>query len=236
MSVEDSPFDSGHYGIKVGRLSRIAVDSLDADLRAARGRYDVLFARVAEDDHAANEALAQLGALRLETLVTLSLVSSTPPATPRRGEVTRHERIEDAAEIERIAAITADAIGGSHLHLDSRLPLVGTRALYAAWARNDVSGRADQTFVARRDGHIDGYITVLVRAGTAIIDLFAVDVVRHGMGTGSALLGAFVDWIRANSLQARVGTQATNPALALYGRFGFEPATREATYHVWLEP
>jgi GNAT superfamily N-acetyltransferase len=123
----------------------------------------------------------------------------------------------------------------SHLHADPRLPAARTRELYAAWARNDVTGRAQRTIVARSERAVIGYLTVLVTPGTAVIDLVAVTASRQGLGVGSALLASFIEWIGGREIAATVGTQADNPARRLYARCGFVPTARHFTYHLWLD-
>ena len=135
--------------------------------------------------------------------------------------------------------ITGEAIRTSHLHADPRLPAERTRALYAAWATNDVTGRAQQTIVARAGRSLIGYLTVVATPATApttaMIDLVAVAAAWRGRGAGAALVAGFVDWLGDRPITATVGTQADNPALRLYARCGFVPTATHVTYHLWLD-
>lgn len=242
MRLVASPFDSEHYGLAIGRLIRDAGDGpaeLDAAIAAARReRHAVVFVRLTGDDPLRG-ALDHAGHAAIDTLVTSTLAGR--PAIPRSHEIAieRHDRLADPADVAAVAAITGEAIRTSHLHADPRLPAERTRALYAAWATNDVTGRAQQTIVARAGRAVIGYLTVLASADTAMIDLVAVASAWRGRGTGASLVSGFIDWLGEwsgdRATTATVGTQADNPALRLYARCGFVPTATHVTYHLWLD-
>ncbi|HEX2686610.1 MAG TPA: GNAT family N-acetyltransferase [Kofleriaceae bacterium] len=250
MRLVACPFDSEHYGLAIGRLVREAGDG-PAELAAAitaarRERYAVVFVRLAGDDPLRG-ALAAAGHAPVDTLVTSMLAArsalprSPEPAPELAPELTieHHDRLADPADVAAVAAISGEAIRTSHLHADPRLPAERTRALYAAWATNDVTGRAQRTIVARAGRELIGYLAVVATPGTAMIDLVAVAAAWRGRGAGASLLAGFIDWLgdRAGdpSLVATVGTQADNPALRLYARCGFVPTATHVTYHLWLD-
>lgn len=245
MRLEPCPFDSEHYGMAIGRLVREAGDGpgeLDAAIAAARReRHAVVFVRLAGDDPLRG-ALA--GHTPVDTLVTSTLttralaIPRTPEAAPGMT-IERHDRLADPADIAAVAAITGEAMRTSHLHADPRLPAERTRALYAAWATNDVTGRARPTIVARAGRELIGYLAVVATPGTAMIDLVAVAAAWRGRGAGARLLAGFIDWLGDRpgdqAVVATVGTQADNPALRLYARCGFVPTATHVTYHLWLD-
>jgi GNAT superfamily N-acetyltransferase len=233
--IEASTFDSEIFGIPIGRARLYKADDLDHVIEAGRqARLAVVFARA----DAAGPIMPQLaarGVTPLETLVTSTWQPQQRAASVSiREAVVEHHDVLDDDEADQIAAITAEAITTSHFHADQRLSRKHTRMLYAAWAKNDVTGRAQRTLVVREQSAIAGYMTVLVRGELAIIDLIAVAPRHHGKGLGSALLASFLDWVGASGVNAKVGTQSDNRALALYRRFGFVPTTTEVTYHLWL--
>ena len=230
--IAESPFDSAYFDLRVGRLAVDTAAELDRALDAGRGQFDVVFVR-ARDGAPVVETLAARELAPLETLVTSTWRDGAMPTATSPIAIEQHATLA-GADLEAIAEITAEAITNSHFHHDPRLPKERTRRLYAAWARNDATGRAYRTFVAREGGAIVGYITVLLVGRTAVIDLVAVVPAAQGRGIGSALLSDVVTWLRREGLGARVGTQSDNPALALYGRYGFVPTDRQATYHLWL--
>lgn len=233
MIVASNPFDTEIFGVRVGRAELSSPADVDPLLSAALAvPLDVVFARALADSPVVS-ALERRGHTPLETLVTSTWRPGATLTSTRSAVIEHHPRV-DETDAAAIAAITVEAISISHFHADPRLPLERTHRLYAAWARNDATGRAQRTIVAREGGAIVGYITVLVRDDTAVIDLIAVDPRRQGRGIGGALLASFLEWAQADGLGARVGTQSNNPALDLYQRFGFVPTERQVTYHLWL--
>ena len=246
MQVQPSPFDSTHYGLRVGRLVREPGDGpgeLAAAIDAARrDGCAVVFARL-DDDDPLRDALDRAGHAPVDTLVTSTLGPEVPAiARTPAVAVEHHDRLGDPADVAAVAAITVESIRTSHLHADPRLPAARTHELYAAWARNDVTGRAQRTIVARSGAAPIGYLTVLAAPGTAAIDLVAVTSSWRGRGVGATLVASFIDWIAAREagdggrpIVASVGTQLDNPALRLYTRCGFVPAATHVTYHLWLD-
>ncbi len=233
--IEPSAFDSEIYGIPVGRARLETEADLDRVMAAAeQARVAVVFAR-ADASAALVPLLARRGVRPLETLVTsMWQPHDLADRTLARAPAVEHHDILANDEADQVATISADAITISHFHADERLARDRTRSLYATWAKNDVTGRAQRTLVVRDGRAIAGFMTVLVRGDLAIIDLVAVAPRHHGKGLGSAMLVSFLDWVRTQGLGARVGTQSENRALALYRRFGFVPTTSDLTYHLWL--
>jgi len=233
------PFDAAHYGRRVGSLIVVddALDPAPAIAAARAGGYEVLFVRLPEAAPARTWFEAA-GHAPVDVLVTSTLTATAPPLpAPAAGVVvTVHVRLDDPATIDAVAAITAASITRSHLHADPRLPAAQTRALFAAWARNDVTGRGAGTFLVTVDGALVGYLAAIARDDTRAIDLVAVAPDAQGRGAGAALVGAFVAWARAQGGPATVGTQADNPARRLYARAGFVPTATDVTYHLWLDP
>ncbi|MDB4963257.1 MAG: hypothetical protein JWP01_3256 [Myxococcales bacterium] len=240
MRVEASPFDTQHYGISIGRLvaqpdSQDGPAEITAALEAAqRAGYAVVFLRLSATDRL-RDAVEALGVVPVDTLVTSRLTTraaASPP--PAAVTIEHHDRITDPDDIAAIATLTAEVMKTSHLHADQRLPVAQTRALYAAWATNDITGRAQRTIVARAGREVVSYITLLVDGRSVVIDLVAVAAAWHGKGIGSAMVASVVGWIADRDVVATVGTQADNPALALYARHGFVPTHEHVTYHLWL--
>ncbi|NVB79445.1 MAG: GNAT family N-acetyltransferase [Kofleriaceae bacterium] len=193
----------------------------------------MLFLRL-NDTNPLRAAVEGTGERPVDHLVVSALERRQPlPAlAPRDVVVTQHDRLELAEEIEAVEAITS-TIRQSNLHADPRLPREQTRALYAAWARNDVTGRAVRTFLARSERRVVGYITVIETHEGLALDLVAVQDDQQGRGVGSAMLASTLAWATETTM-VTVGTQQTNRALALYGRFGFVPREIHVMYHLWL--
>lgn len=238
MRLAACPFDSEYYGLAIGRLTRDPGDG-PAELAAAiaaarRARYAVVFLRLTDDDPL-RRGIEAAGHAPVDTLVTSTRSSWHEIVRSDDVEIEHHDRLADPADVAAVAAITGEAIRTSHLHADPRLPAERTRALYAAWATNDVTGRAQQTIVARDGRALIGYLTVVATPDTAMIDLVAVAAAWRGRGAGASLIAGFVEWLGDRNVLATVGTQAGNPALRLYARCGFVPTATHVTYHLWLD-
>lgn len=254
MRVLVSAFDSQQYGLHIGRAmaepsDRIA--DLEAAMALAQPPFDVVFVRTPTESLLDSD-LRRRGHAPADVLVTSTLTDS-PEATvvpTSRFAIETHDRVSDHQDLAAIEAISASVLRRSHLHSDPRLPMEITRRYYAAWARNNATGRARQTVLARADQTVIGYLSILHRTPPAtpiaspsadrvqvVIDLIAVDAAWQGQGVGAALLTTLAAWLAARpGAVATVGTQADNPALKLYRRFGYLPTERQATYHVWRPP
>lgn len=243
MQILASPFDSQQYGLHIGRVTAEPSDrlaELEAALALAQPEFDVVFLRTQEDS-ALDRDLRNRGDKPADVLVTSTLtdVPAVALAPTSKYAIEIHERVHDEQDLVAIEAISAGVLRRSHLHNDPRLPVERTERYYAAWARNNAIGRAQQTLVARVDGQVVGYLSALIRTSGAdlryVIDLVAVSAAWQGQGVGGALLSKLADLIAQHpGAVATVGTQADNPALNLYRRYGYTPSERHATYHLWL--
>lgn len=238
MKLAAAPFDTQHYGIAIGRLvaesSDGAAELTWALAQAAREHYAVVFLRLLSTDPL-RKTVEAMGHVAVDTLVTSTLAARTATSrAPDSVTIEHHERLHDPHDITAIATLTADVMRTSHLHADPRLPLAKTRALYAAWATNDITGRAQRIVVARAGSDVVGYISLIVDTTSVMVDLVAVSTAWHGKGIGSAMIASVVNWVGDRDVVTTVGTQADNPALALYTRHGFVPSHEHVTYHLWL--
>jgi ribosomal protein S18 acetylase RimI-like enzyme len=249
MRVVASRFDSEHYGLDIGRIvaepSASAAD-LRAAIAAAESQFHVVFLRTPEGSSLDRE-LRRRGESPADVLVTSMWNHSPPKETPfgaptqvsgrtAQFAIEAHERLTANADISAIEAVSAQVLRRSHLHSDPRLPAERTRRYYAAWARNNAMGRAQRTLVARAAGQVIGYLSVLDANDRVVIDLVAVGAAWQGQGVGAALLAELsVTLAKRDKIVATVGTQADNPALKLYQRFGYVPSESHATYHLWLD-
>lgn len=253
MRIEASPFDSEQYDLNIGRVTVEAADrvgELNAAVELARPQFDVLFLRVPQASQL-DDDLRQRGDTPADVLVTSTLTErpAAVSAPSPRFSIETHDRVDNAEDLAAIEAISANVLRRSHLHNDARLPFERTQRYYAAWARNNAMGRASRTLVARAGRLVIGYLSVVVRTSATptgsneraslqvVIDLVAVDARWQGQGVGAALLTTLAAWLADRpGAVATVGTQADNPALKLYRRFGYTPTERDATYHLWLKP
>lgn len=226
-----SPFDSQHYGLKIGRvIASSPIKDVDNMVREAKKEgYNLLFFRV--NSKRKNNPVKVLGANFINTVVNLkSDLNSKVSIT--NDDIESHKIIRKESDLKAISKIAAESIFQSHLFLDPRLPVEKTRKLHATWARNDATGRCKQTLLARRDKKVVGFLTI--KEG-GFIDLIAVDKKFQDRGIGKKLISKSIQWLSENCKMGFVGTQKDNPAYYLYQHFGFKPFFWENIYHLWLD-
>ena len=87
--------------------------------------------------------------------------------------------------------------------------------------------------VAEIDGELAGYAGLLVGADTADVQTLAVAPTHQRRGVGGTLLDALIAESRARGArEVLLEVRADNePALALYGRYGFERLARRRGYY-----
>lgn len=255
------PWDSEIYGIEMGGIGALVVESgggkasADAGLAAdAAGRLaeagrarglKMLVARVQLNDLIWVNALEKAGFRVMDVQCPLFLenpVAGTIQCDRRRTDV----RIRDLAEgdVPEIISFGMSAFGQSHLYADPFLPAGLSDRLHEAWIRNDCSGRADFVLVAAVEGRVCGFMAglwddaydKLLGAGRGHIDLIAVRDDMKGLGIGRRLTEAAVRRYAGKGAKVvTVSTQAANmPAVALYQNCGFRLTGFEITLHGWI--
>ena len=235
-------FESAELEMPVARLDRIACwgdeEALDALVAACLARLReagtrLVSCRVAESERHALDALQGNGFAVIECLLTLVRPIGVAGAMPEGIVLASADDADDAGACAEIAG---RAFACDRFHGDSAIADQAADRLKAAWARNDCSGRADATLVARDGGRIVGFNACLLRDARAVIDLIAVAPGAQGRGWGRKLVqGALVHYA-GKAAEMRVGTQSRNFAsLALYQACGFKVAESALTLHAHLK-
>jgi ribosomal protein S18 acetylase RimI-like enzyme len=216
----DQPFEAEHLGAPVWRLDD--PDQAAMAIAAAReGGVGLVYHRgpVGEASW-----LASIGFRHVETLVTYE---GARPVGPVPSAV----RVATPSDADVVAEIARRAFSTDRWHADPLIATGKADAFKAAWARNDVLGRADVVYLVEKDGEVAGFNAVLRKDAMAVIDLIAVAAEFRGGGLGSALIAAMAGLTESH---VRVGTQATNKAsIALYQSVGFREVSRAETWH-WV--
>jgi len=223
-AYSERDFDSGFLGQPVWVLEDIAQAA--SVVAAARSFGVGLLVRRGEASEAG--MLLPLGFRQIEILVTLEApLSSGSADLPPMIRIATHEDAEAVSDIARCAFHT------DRWHRDPMIPDDRADAYKAAWAGNNVQGRAAAVLLATDDaGRVLGFNALLIRGDVLVVDLIAVSPGHQGRGIGRALMaGAFAHGAgRARVLQ--VGTQAENHAsLRLYERLGMQRIGTATTWH-----
>lgn len=113
--------------------------------------------------------------------------------------------------------------------------LFGTDAWSQATFWSELAGVPDRRWyrVAEADEEIVGYVGLGIGDGTGDVQTIAVRADQHGRGWGSALLAALVaEAIARGCAEVLLEVRTDNaPALALYGRHGFDAISVRRRYY-----
>lgn len=173
------------------------------------------------------------GFREIETLVQLERYFIEEDLQPTSPNI----RYSDPSDREFCAAIAEAVFRSDRYHADPMVSEKIANRVKAAWARNEVNGRTDKTFIWEEDGEIAGFNGCLLQNRMVTIDLIAVSQAHQGRGIGAALIkAAFSHYARLADC-ALIATQDSNTgALALYRKLGFVETARFRTLHYVPKP
>ncbi len=227
------PWDSAHFGLRIGRvcagpLSVALIRQIDAWQR--QHEIECLYMLLSIQD-VQSVALAESSGFHLVDLrVTLSR-RMTGPGTPSAG--IRVFRPDDLPQLKRLAGILHR---DSRFFSDTRFPEAQARKMFEIWIEKACADPEQHVFIADRTGVVDGYVACQPTAErSGRIQLIGVDPAVRRQGVGASLIAAAVNWFASKGVaQVDVVTQARNmAALRLYERGGFQISAIELWYHRW---
>ncbi|PIJ50770.1 TDP-D-fucosamine acetyltransferase [Erwinia sp. OLTSP20] len=213
--IEPLPWESEFFGIRCGRLI------LDGGLPLSglsMAEYALVQAKVPAQRSAELDALSN-GGFRLVDGEIDFLFSTDSAVRPAAIKIARSDNIP----LLRAAAARL------FVHSRFRPPwfkLDDCQRFYACWIENAVTGCFDDQCLLALDhsGDIAGFVSLRrLDDDTARVGLLGALI--SGQGTGQRLIGAALDWARAQRLsRLRVATQTSNlAAMRLYTRCGGVP-------------
>jgi len=232
-------WDSDFFGIPIGRID-LQPDAgrtvIESALRAAR---EAGLACLYVQAPFGSPLAVAVGGLPGATLtdVKTTLVRPVRPDEDRPFEegIRLGARPEDRGRLEEIVEQVALM---SRFRHDPRFGEPASRRLYREWLRRSLDeGYADEILVGGRDGGAIGFLTLIRNAAGPAIVLFGVHAAERGRGWGGRLIRAAVARAAAaRASQLSVVTQGHNiEALRAYVRNGFNIATANLFFHLWLE-
>lgn len=173
------------------------------------------------------------GFRHIESLVELQRDFAPEDAVP----ASRNIRLAAPADADACADIARNAFQADRYHADPMVAEELAGKLKAAWARNEVTGRTDRTFIWEEDGAVAGFNGCLLRGDSMIVDLIAVSTGLQGRGIGAALLKASFSHFAGQAKTGLIATQDSNHgALALYRKLGYAEVRRFKTFHFVPRP
>lgn len=220
--VEEDAWLAAVIGRPVFKVAPHGAAAAAAHVRREGSERAFYFAKVASDDVARANALADVGFFVADVSVTFGAGPAAVQAYDAPGlEVTV---LRDGMR-DQVLAIASSSFRFSRFHLD---PLVDPRhadRIKEEWVRSYAEGRrGDRLFVAvrREDAAPVGFLAALRSSeGAAVIDLVGVTPDAQRGGVGRALVSAFARHY-GDVPEVLVGTQVANvPSVRLYESMGF---------------
>ena len=159
-----------------------------------------------------------------------------PLSTGDGGRMPDGIRLGTAADTDACAEIAGRCFSFDRYHADPDIDDDAADESKRAWARNNLTGRGDASFIAEFRGNIIGFNLCLRGEDWALIDLIAVAPEAQGLGLGKALVVAAIRHYAGMVPVMRVSTQTTNEAsMAIYAANGFTKTEEMVTFH-WTPP
>jgi GNAT superfamily N-acetyltransferase len=239
LVMHPMPWDSRHFGMKIGRISHIlyrdAVKKDKANFRKIIGKakekalsdgLKSLICFLDPRELNLSEALEDEGFYLKGMLVDyyLSLDKYSAPGFSSGTEI----RLAQKKDEEKIAKISFDAFSKEkdwfdHFHADPFYPREKSDSLYSEWIHNSFSGdQADAVLAAYDRDEPVGFITLkkerdksgFFKVDYAAVPLNAVDSGYRKKGVYRDLVAAGLDWFRKEGVDvAYVRTQASTIAV-----------------------
>lgn len=234
-ALADEPFDTGIFGISVGRIPAAAAvlpEDFEPLYRAvdeqalARG-YRYFTRRIGPLDRAESRALETTGYHLVDVGVTLDHDLRDVPRVPDPDV-----RAATSADVEHLAATCGGIFRTSRYYGEPLFAEDRAEELHRTWIRNCHRGRADVILTLVQSGEPVAFVTCAVdRQRIGDIALFGVGPAAQGRGVGARLLRAALAWFAERAERVHVKTQAINyRALRMYERGGFRQIRAELTY------
>lgn len=230
-------WDSRHFGLKIGRVTRSELSSndlgqIDQWRRVHRADCVYLLAGIEQIE---TIRLAERSGFQFTDLrVTLErALRADGPDGP-------HDAIRPfrAGDLPALKHMAGKLHHDSRFHVDSRFPQDRSTALFATWIEKACGDPAYRVFVADIDGRPAGYIACQrVSEAAGQIQLVGVDAPARNLGLGRQLVDSALNWLATErATHATVVTQGRNiAAQRLYQQRGFLTSSIGVWYHWWRE-
>jgi len=154
-------------------------------------------------------------------VVSVSVTLGRPPA--RIGPDAATVRQLDPSADRALLDVAERSFMHTRFHLDPGTPDAVADRIKRDWVESYLLGeRGEEMLVADADGRPVGFLAVLRRDATRIIDLIAVDPLHRDRGLGRDLVGRFMHDSEGSCERVQVGTQVANlGAIRFYERLGY---------------
>ncbi|HEY8495066.1 MAG TPA: hypothetical protein VIN04_14335 [Myxococcota bacterium] len=263
LRLEERPFESEHFGLRMARVERpLGMRDPALRLAALRPLYRAAFARLAElgfahvaarastRDRAAPWAIQEAGAFHVDTQVSWMCPLTGAPhdeQLPGRLRLEVHERESvcavPRAAWKRLTEWAGIAFDRGPLVFDWTLDPRRAADVYRVWTERVMTGRwADVVLLVREDDEVVAFISMLHMPDVSE----AAGTVVHGRGLGATLpdyRGLFTAIQREMIARQPAGARfmenetqvATIGSINVYAKLGFRYLRSTATFHRRLD-
>lgn len=141
-------------------------------------------------------------------------------------------RFAEQGDEEGTVALAGSCFLYSRFHLDPVIPRERANAVKARWVGNFFHGqRGDFMVIALKNQKIAGFLQLLQRGKTLVIDLIGVGETHRRTGIGGMLI-EYAEKHCGSFETMRVGTQVANvPSLSFYEKLGFRVVDSQYVFH-----
>jgi dTDP-4-amino-4,6-dideoxy-D-galactose acyltransferase len=230
---EKLPWDSGFFGMSIGRVVGDTLDAAKAAAVAAWCKSEqvacVYF--LARADDAATVRVAEAnGYLLTDVRVELECRDF------QKAFLLDNIREAAAADLPLLETIARTSFADSRFYADSHFPREKCAELYVRWVQESCRGFAHAVLVVEIDSAAAGFVTCKIEDDGGRIGLFGVAAAYRGRGLGHTLIQGALAWFAAKAApRVSVVTQARNIASQrLYQRQGFLTRGVGLYYHKWM--
>ena len=189
------------------------------------------YAKVACADITSIKALEKSGFNLIETNTQFDR-SNTEPWPEVELPSYHSTRFAEPADVAAVEKVAATSFVYTRFHLDPMIPDKMANDIKSHWAGNFFTGtRGDWMVVLIFHGKVVGFLQLLSKDGTNIIDLIAVDKTHQGRGLAAGMVEFAAkqcgEWDRM-----LVGTQISNiPSTRAYEKLGFRMCDSSYVFH-----
>lgn len=238
--VEFLPWDTNHFGYRIGRAN---IHSLDTgtyqQLSAAceLQEIDCLYFLADADDTESILQLERQGFVLVDIRITFHRQLRALPALRQLDNIImRSAKVDD---LETLQAIAHDSFRSTRFFADPYLSDEKASSLYEIWLSKSVrTDYAERVLVAEQNGECLGFLTCHLDKQSHLGKIGLVALARSGRGKGisQGMIWHALHWFRDQGMQSvDVVTQGRNiAAQRLYQRCGFLTRTMQVSFHKWF--
>jgi len=187
-----------------------------------------IYSRVSASSKDISELLKELGF----DLIDIDIQFEKTGASDRKLSGNSEIRFSKPNDEDGVANVSKNSFINDRFHRDNKIPDEIADTIKEKWTRNFYRGkRGDFMIVALKDGGIIGFLQLIRRDDTLIIDLIAVDEKYREKHIAGDMIKFAEDSIK-NIKKIWTGTQVSNiSSIKLYERLGFTVIDKKNVFH-----